>query len=67
MKYLKSFLYELFYELESNKLEYCLMGKAFTKFDDKKGDIDIIFEEKDLKKCLKIIFRLTNKENIYPN
>ena len=28
MKYLKSFLYELFYELESNKLEYCLMGKA---------------------------------------
>ena len=63
---LKKFTRELFINLEKLKVQYCVVGKTFSMFDDSSnGDIDIITHDKDLKKVIYLIKNMTSEEQIY--
>ena len=66
MSKLSKFLKDLFESLNNSKIEYCVVGKTFSKFDvDTNSDIDIITTENDLKKFINVIINLTQDQDIF--
>ena len=66
MPKLSEFLRDFFVTLNTSEIEYCVIGKTFSKFDiNTTSDIDIITTENDLKKCLDIIVHLTHDQDIF--
>ena len=66
MSKLSKFLKDLFESLNNSEIEYCVVGKTFSKFDiDTNSDIDIITTENDLRKFINIIINLTQDQDIF--
>lgn len=60
------FLKDFFNGLNKFNIEYCIVGKTFSAFNDNfKGDIDMITSENDLKKIFHLINELVEQENIF--
>ncbi len=60
------FLKDFFNGLFDLNIDYCIVGKTFSSFDDNlNGDIDIITSENDFKKCFQLINSLIEKEDVY--
>ena len=64
---IKSNLNKTFFEeLNKGNVNYCVLGKSFSKFgENHMGDIDIAISKEDIQKTNRIIFQLTRNTNFY--
>lgn len=62
----KNFPLVFFDNLNKLKVDYCILGKSFSKFDkNHQGDIDIAINKKDIDRAKNLIFHLTKNTNFY--
>ena len=66
MDVLKDFSLILFSTLNRLKINYCVVGRSFSIYeDDHNGDIDIVVSKKDIKKIEEILIKLTTNTQFY--
>ena len=66
MDVLKDFYLILFSTLNRLNINYCIVGRSFSNFEnDHNGDIDIVVSKKDIKKIEEILIELTTNTQFY--